>query len=263
MFDSYAELDYVRDQIAPKLEQRLEQQGFVVLYWGDAGWVQFFSTKPVENLNDLRKMKLFTWAGDATEQELWEANGFRVVPLPATEIINQLRTHGIDAVPETAMIAESTNLYDWTKFMCDVKWAPLVGASIVSKKTWEKIPADQRAQMLDAARKTGAALKGDVRAQEDRAMATMVAGKPGQRANKLTITHPNEAALAEWRRATEAVYPKMKGKMVPPDLFDEVRMLRDQYRATAKPAAAPAPAKKITTPAAAPKGTPQKSKGGK
>ena len=37
MFDSYEELDYVRDRVAPKLEQRLRQKGYEVLYWSDVG----------------------------------------------------------------------------------------------------------------------------------------------------------------------------------------------------------------------------------
>src|ERR1035441_4863020 len=72
MFDSYQELDYVRDRIAPKLEKRIEDKGFVLLNWGDAGWVRFFSTKPVARLDDLRKLRMFTWAGDPVEEDLWE-----------------------------------------------------------------------------------------------------------------------------------------------------------------------------------------------
>jgi hypothetical protein len=103
MFDNYAELDYVRDRMAPKLEKRIEDKGYLVLNWGDAGWVQFFSTKPVHRLDDLRKLKLFTWAGYPTEEDLWKANGFRVVPLASTDIVQQLETHGIEAVPTTAL----------------------------------------------------------------------------------------------------------------------------------------------------------------
>ena len=43
MFESYEELDYVRDHIAPRLEKMIEAHGFVVLNWGDAGWVHFFT----------------------------------------------------------------------------------------------------------------------------------------------------------------------------------------------------------------------------
>src|ERR1035437_7357029 len=230
MFDNYAELDFVRDRIAPKLEKRIEDKGYLVLNWGDAGWVQFFSTKPVHRLDDLRKLKLFAWAGYPTEEELWKANGFRVVPLASTDIVQQLETNGIEAVPTTALYAETTQLFKLAAYMCDVKWAPLLGATIISKATWEKIPAAQRGPMLAAARKSGEALKNDIRAQDARALQTMTKGQPGKRSNTLTITTLDPAALAEWRKQTEAIYPRMKGKMVPADLFDEVQRLRDEYR---------------------------------
>ena len=231
MFDSYEELDYVRDRIAPQLEQRLLKKGYVVLYWSEVGWVQFFSITPVRRLDDLRKLRLFTWAGDANTEELWRANGFRVVPLPATDIVTQLKMHNIDAVPETPLYAETTQLYSLTPFMCDVKWAPLVGATIIARPVWEAIPASQRTAMLAAAKKSGEAVKQDIRAQGARAIAAMTAGQPGKKSLKLTVTELDPAALAEWRKQTEAMYPKMKDKMVPADLFAEVERLRDQYRA--------------------------------
>ena len=45
MFESYEELDYVRDRIAPKLERRIEATGFKVLHWADGGWVYVFTKK--------------------------------------------------------------------------------------------------------------------------------------------------------------------------------------------------------------------------
>jgi hypothetical protein len=41
MIESYEELDYVRDRVAPRLEKLLDEKGYVVLNWGDAGWVHF------------------------------------------------------------------------------------------------------------------------------------------------------------------------------------------------------------------------------
>ena len=43
MYASDEEFDFVRDRYAPVLERKLEEKGFVVLNWGDAGWVHFFS----------------------------------------------------------------------------------------------------------------------------------------------------------------------------------------------------------------------------
>jgi TRAP-type transport system periplasmic protein len=231
----------VRERIGAKLEKRLEDKGFLVLYWGDAGWVRFFSTKPIRGIDDLRKLKLFTWAGDAVEEELWKTNGFHVVPLASTDIVQQLQTHGIEAVPMTGLAAETYKIYTMAKNVTDVKWAPFLGATVISKATWEKIPAAQRVQLLAAARRSGDALKNDIRAQDDRAIDTMIKGEPGKRANALSLTALDPAAMAEWRRQTEMNYPKMKGKLAPADLFDEVQRLRDECRA-AKAKAAPAKA---------------------
>ncbi len=129
MFDSYEELDYVRDRIAPKLEKRIEASGYLVLNWGDAGWVHFFSDKPVTRLDDLRKLKMFTWAGSNDELELWKANGFRPVPLAATDIQMGLKTRLIDAIPTTPLYALWNQCFTLAKYMNDVKWAPLVGAT--------------------------------------------------------------------------------------------------------------------------------------
>jgi hypothetical protein len=85
--------------------------------------------------------------------------------------------------------------------------------------------------MLAAARKSGESLKGEIRAQDDQAVRTMAEGQKGKRSSRVEITTLDPAALAEWRQATEGIYPKMKDKMVPPDLFDEVQRLRDDFRA--------------------------------
>ena len=36
---------------------------------------------------------------------------------------------------------------------------------------------------------------------------------------------------AEWRAAAEAAYPQISGKIVPAEIFDEVRSLLEAYRA--------------------------------
>src|SRR5206468_8196223 len=42
-FRSLAEVDYVREKLRPKLEERLKAKGYAVLFWTDSGWVRFFS----------------------------------------------------------------------------------------------------------------------------------------------------------------------------------------------------------------------------
>jgi len=231
MFGSYDELDYVRDRLAPTLEKRIDASGFIVLNWGDAGWVYFFADKPMPRIDDMRKLKMFSWAGSNDELELWKANGFHPVALAATDIQMGLKTGLIDVIPTTPLYALWNQCFTLAKYMTDIKWAPLVGATIVSKAVWEKIPEAQRVQMMQAARDSGQQLRSGIREMGDKATSVMTNGLPGKKMDKLTIVHADEATVADWRKQTEAAYPAMRGKIIPADLFDEARRLHEEYRA--------------------------------
>jgi TRAP-type transport system periplasmic protein len=225
MFDSYDELDYVRERVAPRLEKMMEARGYLVLNWGDVGWVHFFTTRPATRLSDMRNMKLFTWAGDNDTLELWKANGFRAVPLAATDILTALQTGLIEAVPTTPLYALLNQSFGIARNMIDVKWAPLVGATVITRRMWDSLPAAQRGDMLKAAREAGVSMRGGIRKMGDEAVVTM-------QKRRLQVIHVDAASVDEWRREAEGVYPKLRGVQVPADLFDEVRRLRDQYRST-------------------------------
>jgi TRAP-type transport system periplasmic protein len=226
MFDSYEELDYVRERVTPQLEKMMEARGYLVLNWGDVGWVHFFTTRPVTRLSEMRNLKLFTWAGDNDTLELWKANGFRAVPLAATDILTGLQTGLIDAVPTTPLYALLNQSFGIARNMIDVKWAPLIGATVITRRMWDTLPAGNRAEMLKAAREAGVSMRGGIRKMGDEAVVTM-------QKRRLQVIHVDAAGVEEWRREAEGVYPKLRGVQVPADLFDEVRKLRDQYRATA------------------------------
>src|SRR5438132_9018546 len=65
MLDSYEEFDYVREHIQDRLEKGLAQKKFIVLNWGYAGWVHFFTKKPAMRPDEIRAMKLCVLQGDA------------------------------------------------------------------------------------------------------------------------------------------------------------------------------------------------------
>jgi len=227
LIDSYEELDYVRDRMAPRLEQAIGQRGYVVLNWGDAGWVHFFTKTPAKRLDDIRRMKLFIMAGDADALELYQSAGFRPVPLATTDMLPALQTGLIDAFDVPPLLAMLNQWFGVAQYMIDIKWAPLVGATIVSKKTWERIPEPNRTKMLEAARAAGLRLRGEIRKMGDDAVEAM-------KKRGLKVITLDAATAAEWQREVEEAYPKLRGRLVAADLFDEVRRLRDEFRSKAR-----------------------------
>ena len=224
MFASYDELDYVRERIIPKLEARIAERGFVVLNWGDAGWIHFFSKTPAVTLDDLRKTKLYITAGDAEAENLYKLAGFKPVPLASTDILASLQTGMIDAFDVPPLFALSSQTFALAKNMNDIPWAPLVGATVIEKKAWEKVPEDLRPKLLAAAKLAGEKFRGEIRKLSDDAIKEMV--KRG-----LHVVATDAATQQKWRAEAEAFWPKIRGRLVPTELFDEVKRLRDEFRA--------------------------------
>ena len=223
MYRSYDEVYHVLDKMRPRLEAALEAKGFVVLNWADGGWVHFFAQKPVATPDDLRALKLFTWAGDAKSIEVWRSAGFNPVPLPSTEISTALQTGLVNALGCPPQVAVISQYYNHARNMTDLPWQLLLGATLINRATWEKIPADVRPALVEATRNAGARLQAEIRNSGARDVEAMK--KRG------LIVHPVGPELeADWRRMAEGAYPKLRGTMVPAEMFDQVRAIVADYR---------------------------------
>ncbi len=223
VFRTLDEVDYVRDKLRPRLEKRLADKGFVVLFWVDAGWIKFFSRKPAVYPDDFKTQKLFAWAGDNKMLDIMKAAGYQPIPLETADILPGLQTGLIDAVPVPPFFALAGQFYGPAPHMLDMNWAPLVGATVVTKKVWDKIPADCQKAMREAAEQAGAEIRAQSRKEMDEAVEAMK--KRGLQVHPLT-----PKADAAWHKVVDGVYPKIRGQLVPADLFDEVLRLLAEYR---------------------------------
>lgn len=224
-FRNLDEVDFVGEKLRPTLEQKLDQKGFVVLCWSDAGWVRIFSNKPVSRPDDLRKLKLFTWSGSSAHVDVYRSAGFDAVPLETADIVPGLQTKLIDAVPVPPFFAMAAQVDTRAPYMLEINWAPLVGAVVIRKETWAKIPAETRKLLLQSAAETGREIKAAGRKEMRDSVEAMT-----KRGLKVTPVTPD--LETEWRQTAETTYPKIRGNLVPEDVFDRARALIQEYRAS-------------------------------
>ncbi len=223
MFRSLDEVAYVRERLRPLLEKRLEEKGFVVLFWADGGWVQLFSRKPVMRPDDLRSQKLFTLTSNGGELDLMKSARFQPIALEYTDILTGLQTGLVDAVPTPPFYALAGQFYLPAANMLQLNYAPLVGALVVTRKAWDAIPAAARDKMRQAAEEAGKSATQSAHQEMQESVEAMQ--KRGLKVNQMT-----PASEAEWRALFEKLYPKIRGNLVPADLFDEVQGLLREYR---------------------------------
>jgi len=225
VYRSLDEAAYVRGKLAPEIDRRFADKGFVVLFWADGGWVRLFSKEPGMLPQDFKKMKIFVTAGDVTQSELYKSAGFNPVLLEWSDVLTSLQTGMLDALPTIPLHADSNQFYLSTHHMLEINWIPLVGALIITKKSWDALPQDQRDAMLKAAADCGQEFQTNNRKENQEAIEAMQ--KRGLQVHPIT-----KDAEEEWRRFSESLYPQIRGHIVPADTFDKVMQLLHDYRAT-------------------------------
>jgi len=223
MYEDYDEVYSVLEKMRPHLEALMEAKGFVVLNWADAGWVHFFTKKPVASPDDLKKLALFQWADEPRSLEIWKTAGFNPRPGSSTELATGLQTGLYEAVTISPQVAVITGYFANAKYMTDLDWALLLGATVIRKDVWDRIPADLKPALMQAQQQAAQKLQADIRQSTARDIANM-------KARGLTVVPVDAKVKEQWRAAVDKAKPKIRGDFAPADAYDEALKYRDEYR---------------------------------
>ena len=217
MFRTLDEVDYVGEHMRPMLAKRMEKAGFVVLFWGDTGWVRHFSKQPLLTPEDLKKTKMFTWAGSPAFAEMLKSGGLQPVALETADVVPMLDTGLITSVSLPPFVALAMQVNSRAPHM-------------IRKAVWDKIPAEAKDDLMKATEEARKSNQASGRAESEKAVQAMV--------EKGLIVHKVTPEMeADWRKACEWYYPKIRGKLIPEDIFSEVERLLKEFRS--RPAATP------------------------
>lgn len=220
LFRDWEDVDRVRERLAPELERRLLEAGYVVLFWGDAGWVRYFSRTPIRSIRDLKTLRVYASSGDPESVEMMK-DYYRPVVLEPDQILLGLRNGMIDALPVPAFLANFSQVPSYAPYMLDLPWAPVTGALVLTVRAWNQLSADTRAWLRETSRRAGPEMRRASRAEDEQAVAAM-RDKQG-----LQVVPMTPEAESELRREVERLYPRIRGGLVPAPMFDAaVEVLR-------------------------------------
>ena len=225
LFRSWDEVDYVREKMRPAMEKKFLDKGFVVLAWGDSGWVRFFSKEAALRPDDYKRMKFFAWGSEADQQEIMKSLGYTPVPLETTDILPAIQTGMINVVPSTPYFALASQIYSTAPHMLEINWAPIVGALVVTQKAWNDMSPQAQQAVRVAGEKAGVEIRAKARQEVEDAVNAM-------KKRGLVVNQPNAEQMREWNELADKLYPRIRGTMVPAETFDEVFAHLKTYRAS-------------------------------
>jgi TRAP-type transport system periplasmic protein len=226
VFWNHDEVAYVRSRLENTMTKLFEEKGFVVLGWMDLGFVYSFSKIPITSLEIARKQKWWSMEGDPVGRSMYNVMNITPISLSISDVATALSTNLIDCAPSTTYGAVAFRWYTRFKYMSDAPSANVLGATLISKETWDKISPGSRKIILDIARKEHEKVSAAVR--RDNAKSLELLKKAGVKivSSKGTDSKEVEYIFDVAKKARESLIGKLYSK----ELLNQTLMLVEEYR---------------------------------
>lgn len=145
VFNSEEEAAFVRGRMDARIQQGLEDAGFVSFGFATSGFANILSSTPVESVEDLKGKRVWVPEGDSISYASMEALSLNPVTLPLTDVLTGLQTGLIDIVAIPPIVALILQWHTKVKYITKLPLVYTYGFMAVDKKTFDKISKEDQA----------------------------------------------------------------------------------------------------------------------
>jgi TRAP-type transport system periplasmic protein len=217
-----AELDLVLKDMLPLISNRVKKE-FVVITWSRGGWVYIFSKEKVLTPDDLRKQRISTSPELRDMNTVFRTMGFQLVETDFTNMGTKLASNAINAIYVIPASVAPLGLHRNLSHMLDVPIAPILGAIVMNRVTWDKLGSANQQAIVKAAQEVSVEFDASVVKTEANAIAAM--GQDG-----LTVNKPNQAQQDMWSNDVKNTLPSLVGSIFDRDLFNRLNAILEKAR---------------------------------
>lgn len=173
LFNNNKELQAVRKHLHQRLKQKLLDKGFVLLGWGDLGYVYLFSKLKLASVEDLKKAKIWAWTDDPLTNQFATAGNLTPRQLGLLHVRQGLQTGTVDTVVGTPLTLIAMQWHSYVKYRIAYRFAIGIGATVISKKSFDRLPPNLQTILKTTARKYHRILNKVVRRDNNKALKTL------------------------------------------------------------------------------------------
>lgn len=233
LFNSQAEVDYVRQKMDARLAAGLDKAGFATYGFAGGGFANFLTGKPVTGLADLRGQKIWVPEGDRTSYTAMQALQLTPVVLPITDVLTGLETGLLDIVATPPVGAIVLQWYTKTRFVTNLPLSYTMGVLAIDKAALRTVSEADQAVLRDVMTALYARLDAQNRVDNTKA-------EDALRSSGLKFVEPNLAEIPQWRSAVSTAMDRMAAEgAFSADLLAEVRRHLQDFRKANPPATVP------------------------
>ena len=226
LFDSYAEVDYVLEKMDAFYRQGYEKQGYVFLGWADIGFVHILSQQPVATVEDMRAQKVWQLPDEPITSVLFRLAGVTSVPLNIPDVLLGLQTNLIDVVYASPSATIILQWFTRAKYVTQLPINYTLGALLIDKRIFDKIPAADREHIHRIAQQHMAALGQRNRRKNDESMTVF-------QASGLSLVEVSPKAVETFKSLVANAEAELVGRAFSREAHEQIaRHLQDFRRAS-------------------------------
>ena len=224
IFRDYDEVDAVFGKMQPLLEQACLENGYVALGWAEIGFSYVYSTKPVHGFSDLRQAKAWSVAADPVLTELFKVAKVDTIIVPVSDVLTALQTGLIQTVYAPPLACVAMQWFTKIKYWTDQRVVYSYGGVFVTRKSWEKIPAELREKVSAICHRAMKDLTAQVRKSNEESFKVMAD-------NGIQPVHSSPADIAEFEAVGREATKNLRGTVFSAAAYDEMEKDLIEYRA--------------------------------
>ena len=216
LFRNDEEVDLVHREMDGFFSQQFREKGFELLAWAEVGNVHLFSRSPIRRVQDLERLRVWTWSGDPIARETFSAMGANPIPLAVTDVTTSLSTGMIDTVYASLLGAVALQWDIYVKTMTSLPLAHSTGALLVAGSFTDKMPPELLALLKEESRLTMAELNAQLRKQTGAFMEIL------EKRGLQILPMPDGADLKGFYKVHDQVAQALEGKVYPREVLERV-----------------------------------------
>ncbi|MDP3650684.1 MAG: TRAP transporter substrate-binding protein [Rhodoferax sp.] len=171
LINSAQEADALLDgPVGDRVRNKLEEKGLVGLVYWENGFRNLTNSKrAVAKLEDMDGIKLRVMQNNVY-LDSFKTLGANAVPLPFSELFSALETKAVDGQENPYNTILSSKFYEIQKYLTVTNHVYSPWIVLVSKKWWDGLSKDEKAVLMNAAKKSRDFERKDTRAEATQAL---------------------------------------------------------------------------------------------
>jgi TRAP-type C4-dicarboxylate transport system substrate-binding protein len=220
---NYEEVDYVLKKMGPYFKKGLEENGYILLGWSEAGFTYLMSTVYVSSVNDLKKAKVWIWQESSMAKAIFREADVAAIPLSLPDVLVGLQTGLVDVVYSPPTVSIALQWFTKVKYLVDVPLSYVGGGIVIKKDVFKKLPLASQNIVLESFQRNLDQLKTLTRRENQEAIKVM-------QNNGVKIVTPPKDQVVEFKRLSEKALSHFTNQTFSPKALAEATAILENYR---------------------------------